>query len=656
MNSWSSVIQGMDQLNPKTHPDLGPSLGFDVEDCFVISRYSSGEVLSRYGDKIWDLSPYSSISSTTKPQIRFGSCSATQLSEVKKIGFALMYHAQGGRKSVLSANYICSMMQALKVVAKYADENELKTTDVLCDISAFKKFLRQKLTRSTVEKINGIITNLVGNNQSNHFLKGLSFRHLELTKKRIMEFPDTEQTPVIPQSILSKLMYRLNRLFDEIENDFPRLIDLLTMMANDILYGRGKSTQILKGCSTENLRPTFKEAVREHKLSPLFNKYNLNNIKDLTKFLSRIMHATQVQIAIFSGMRIGEIIALNVGCLKIKEIKNQKIYILHGKTSKYSGGNVKAEWVTDVKVMFPIKMCEQFALLGHGVLGLKLDQIPLFLSPSYTITTIKRPRHQEKVTRVQIRKRELGVYGLLGLTNFEITQSDFKELKSTEPFRDWGADQSYQVGSDWPFSFHQFRRSLAFYAVQKGLLTLPSLQMQYKHLTRSITVFYGQSRGVALVSTRTRHFKEFMNLIKPEADLICYVNDLLNSSEPLQGVAGRSIEKTRIKKVHNNEKGRLKILNDFKKGNIAYSVTPLGGCLSLYKCTSKSVGNLSACVSCRDAVVKPSKLEKVISRQETLLGRCKENNLDNFEFRYEERELEILKGFRSKILRKGNLS
>ena len=102
MNSWSSVIQGMDQLNPKTHPDPAPSLDLEVEDSFVISRYSNGEVLSRYGDKTWDLSPYSSISSSNKPRIRFGGCSVTQLSDVKKICFALMYHAQGGRKSVLS--------------------------------------------------------------------------------------------------------------------------------------------------------------------------------------------------------------------------------------------------------------------------------------------------------------------------------------------------------------------------------------------------------------------------------------------------------------------------------------------------------------------------------------------------------------------------
>jgi len=654
MISIPSALQGMDQLSPQSHPDYASPLNLEIDSNFVISRYSNGDVLSRYGDNVWDLSPYSAVSSTEKPKINFCKFSFVQIENTKKIVFALLYHSQGGRKNVLSANYVFSMVQALKPISEFADNNNVFVIDVLCNVSLFKRFLRLENTRSTIEKINGIISNLIGNSDSYDFFKGLRFQHLEMIRHCLLQYPDTDQTPVIPQSILSNLMDELDKLFLDVERHFPRLIALLTRMTNDIYYGRARSTQIIKGCSTEELRPIFIEAVRDHRLLKFFKQNDLKNIKDLTRFLRRLLHASQVQIAIFSGMRIGEILALNVGCLRIENNRAGKTFIIDGYTSKYSGGKVKAQWVTDKRVSFPIKLCERLSLLGSSVLGLKLDQVPLFLSPSYAITSIKRPRYFEEIRKAKNSKLSRGAYGLLDISKFKIHKHDLEELKSIEPFRDWHADERFRVGEIWPFAFHQCRRSLAFYAVQKGLVSLPSLRSQLKHLTRSITVFYGQSRGVANVSTRTRHFKEFMQKIKPEADLICYINELLNSKEQLYGIGGKHLEKQKLKTDHHNLESRFKVLTDFKKGNLSYSETPIGACLSLSKCESKSVGNLTACISCKDAVIKPSLLIKAISRQEVLLERCQRNNLDDYKYRYETRELDLLKGFR-KNMEKGKI-
>lgn len=54
-------------------------------------------------------------------------------------------------------------------------------------------------------------------------------------------------------------------------------------------------------------------------------------------------------------------------------------------------------------------------------------------------------------------------------------------------------DQSkFYLGAEWPFSWHQLRRTTAVNMIASGIVSDASLQYQLKHLTRAMSLYYGQ--------------------------------------------------------------------------------------------------------------------------------------------------------------------
>lgn len=85
----------------------------------------------------------------------------------------------------------------------------------------------------------------------------------------------------------------------------------------------------------------------------------------------------------------------------------------------------------------------------------------------------------------------------------------------------------------------------------------------------------------------------------------------------------------------------------FKNGEIAFKETPLGGCVTTEVCNKQPMRDVSACIGCKNAVIKPSKLRKVIEAQINLV-----NSLDaqSMVFRMEVEHLKSLQTIESQAL------
>ncbi|MFK5915564.1 MAG: hypothetical protein QM484_14450, partial [Woeseiaceae bacterium] len=66
-------------------------------------------------------------------------------------------------------------------------------------------------------------------------------------------------------------------------------------------------------------------------------------------------------------------------------------------------------------------------------------------------------------------------------------------------------------------------------------------------------------------------------------------------------------------------KNRNITIKRFKAGQIAYTETPLGACLTTHPCDKKAMRAISSCISCDKAVIKLSKLTKIINIQSLLV-------------------------------------
>ena len=87
----------------------------------------------------------------------------------------------------------------------------------------------------------------------------------------------------------------------------------------------------------------------------------------------------------------------------------------------------------------------------------------------------------------------------------------------------------------------------------------------------------------------------------------------------------------------------------FKKGELAYKETPIGGCTKVGPCDELAIRFLDVdCISgCVNLVGKLSKLERVINAQSSLVSKLSPNTI---EWRMENSDLEVLVATRDKIV------
>jgi hypothetical protein len=227
----------------------------------------------------------------------------------------------------------------------------------------------------------------------------------------------------------------------------------------------------------------------------------------------------------------------------------------------------------------------------------------------------------------------------------KITAEDIKYLDQFDPERNWRQSKD-AVGEIWHLKTHQFRRSLAVYSAQSGLVSIGSLQAQLKHLCQEVTFYYGngaeRAGSIFSIESKNHMAHEFLRE-KPLADYTAWVWQILFSDEKLGGINGRVIERT-IKGntpeakvlIHQDRK---KTIKQFKDGQRAYSETPLGGCETTTPCDKKLMHSITACIDCTKADLKPSKVSRTIDSMTIFV-----NSLtpDSVEYRTERSELDQL--------------
>ena len=212
-------------------------------------------------------------------------------------------------------------------------------------------------------------------------------------------------------------------------------------------------------------------------------------------------------------------------------------------------------------------------------------------------------------------------------------------------------EKQFQIGSIWRITSHQYRRTLAYYCRQSGLVKLTTLKRQLKHITREMSLYYAGGNEFSDLFSDSDHFLKLYDNSKGEVDALAYICDIIFSDEALYGGHGRHVERfnkpsknVKMNSILNNT--RSEIMDKFKKGSLAYKETALGACVTTDPCEQKLLGIISACLSCPKAVVKQSKLKNVIDKQQGFLDSL---NVASIEYRTEKFELEELIEYHKKI-------
>jgi len=659
-------------IEPKLDIPVGaipPDVFYDTldgipPDHFVVSRNRKGSAVSTYGETSWNLSAYHP---EARPSILnfvyWDSGDTTQarkilMSEERQILFSLMWLRSGPSLSIGTLRNYLSVVNEL---ARYSEKNLCRIKDLLNDEKKLWIFVESQNSGWLIQTLGSMLPQLA--TIKNGFIN-VGDKLLQAIRTRGAQYRDTLlQHPPIPTRIYSSIFNQLTESLYEWESVAEDMLLMVKTCKENSVVGRGPTIQfnLARKLGIPRKRSlTFTQLASENSLNYISKKGLNPNVKSLSTLIAEIQLVTKLTIQAFTGMREDEALSLPYNCLDTHTSNGINHYIILGRTTKLNNGRIKrTRWVTNIEGHRAIKVAQKIAETIFSALHINLENLsiqtgnyPLFVSVGYLGFAGKllkpedghfRPNKIDLTRMSRLRSR----------LQPTIEEEDIRELEQIDPHRAWRSEEKFQLGKAWLFTSHQLRRSLALYAQRSGLVSLPSLRRQLQHITNEMSLYYAKGSIYAknFIGSDKLHFGVLWQETQSESAGLSYILNVLLSDDILFGGHASWIKNILSENDDRISFDREVTLSQFKKGELAYKETLLGGCISTEPCKQSALKWINTeCLEngCKNLVCSLSKLERIIIAQEKLVNSLDDNLL---EYRTEKTDLEILISARDKALK-----
>lgn len=633
---------------------------------FVLCRDGYGKPTAIYGRDIWDFNPIR-LSGKKCPLLNFNFVYETDevhmsklISEMKWLLFCIIYKSNIGKTGRPSPVTIYNYYYVLKKIIKFAvelsqnifDKENLCIMDILTSEKNLNGYLKT-ITPPSIILSNALISILVKIGP-----KQLGYDVIYTRKDIDCGY---KQHPVIPAQLYLHYMNAFTAEVAYLKANLTRIEHFLAEFS-DQAYGTTHKTQSTHfNIKEDQYRPTFTQAVKKHGLEILL--YDVKKKAQLGKKLRQIQFTLKCIIHFYTGMRDQEVLRLPYNCIHTRELREEikdnhgkvivphaninliseeihdnkitndtaKIINLDSTTTKYTGYRKKDSWYAPEIVMDAVNLLKKIATGLCHVRGLNPSDCCLFYNVSTLFYHKKLDRFDVSDFSGQKMKRYPDWY-----YNAVISAHDFELLKASDPARDFVNEKipssnkvKFQVGGVWPLTSHQFRRSLAFYASNAGFVSLPTLQRQFKHLSREITKYY--SRNNENIASIFGHYDKKTGTFKiPNSHIIfeCHavapssvtnkiIDDIISAEGEIYGKSGRAISRKALAAGVFDGDTRIELFrseteHQVRSGALSYRRTLLGGCTNHEFCECRILGEFSGCIGSDCAVIIAENIEREI--------------------------------------------
>lgn len=647
----------------------------------VLCRDPDGNPTAIYGNDHWDFNPYR----LTSGYIRilsfddFVDCDdeafkGQLVEEAKFILYLLMYFSASGHLGRLSASTLVQYFFQLRTMAKFCVsnlDNDLSQGITLSDLLSNSAYLRgylgqRELPPNQRKQLSALLSSL---NQINPDVLGF-----ESCPKKLFNFERHEdhQHPVIPPRIYVAIINHYEPLVEAI---YPlrKNIRALIYDLKEPINGLTKPRQRVRaGIRAGQYYPTMGQLIERHGLEDLlYQTFEIHNASrsSFALCLKRIQYLLKVVIHLYTGMRHEECARTYYGCLgkeKVSDpviedgaiVDSARMVSIVTTHTKFTGLKKSDTWLAPDTVVKAIKVAESIVEGLAHIWDTEPEECPLLLR-----TAIVRGDKNPKFTATIFKNNYArGKDSLLTIPEFRITKGDLYYLQHTDPDRDFSQEPQFQEGEFWPLTSHQFRRSLAFYAANSGLVSLRTVSNQFKHTARAMAQYY--SRGSQNFLSIFGHWDDRkkkqiipkshialdFQMAVPTAAVDQLFDDIFESGSTLMGGTGSYLEKLK----NRVQEGEISVLGAkestkkmAEKGEIAYRDTLLGGCTKVGPCNDYLLGDITACLSCAGANIREDKLLKQLSKAEAEMKAFPEGSAEH---QIAKMEVTKLAGFRDKKL------
>jgi hypothetical protein len=612
---------------------------------FVLCRNAKNVATAVYGKDVWDFNPYR-LSAKQINKIKFKQlfdCDNFEfrqclIEQVKYILYQIMYFAGSGRTGRTSAStliqYKCYLSSLGRFCVKQLNNDlafGVTIFDVLSNVSYMSAFLsRVGRTEFEVKMTSGLLSVLGQIDSTELDFKPCSKSQLDLKRK------EDKQHPVIPSRIYIEMMVHFDELIAELYPLRENIKNLIISMA-DRYYGAAIATQASSKTSPKFIRPTMIEAIAESGLKTFAAKHlpSPKSRHAFVKWITDVQYIAKSAIHFYTGMRDQETARIKYNCVEEKLIDKDicdennntidasRMVSILSTTTKFTGYQMSESWLAPDFVIKAIDIAKAIAE-GLSVLHKRdVNESPLFLSP-YIIRSEKAKYISSNFSNLGVR----GNFTSIAKDLFRITETDLSELSQSDPDRDFSTEETFNVGCIWPVTFHQYRRSLAFYASNSGFVSLSTVTQQYKQLSRMMAQYYarGNENFLPIFSTWDEKNKQNMiskthvayefQLAVPTNAIQLLFQDVFADNEALLGSTGSFMEKQKAR-IENGELSIFSAKEDTLKmanaGELSYRETLLGGCLKVGPCDDFLLGEITSCLPCHESVIKVDKLLNVLN-------------------------------------------
>ena len=615
---------------------------------FVVSKNHEGEAISFYGDLIWDFTVYHSDGKPSNLIFIFwdqgGLTHARKklINEIKHIFFILIWLRE---KNPLSLGTLRNYLTIVRQVAKFAENKNCSLKDVIGNSLIFLEFVRSQSSGWFIETLSSLLILLNASSYQKLAIKTVEPDLIRQLQKQNKQYRSSlNQHAPIPSRIYSEMLKNLIHYLEDWEQISKELLQVI------IECYRHKLTCGKKFPNYQFILNKVSEPLKKFLMlhSGKFSLRGMNNLLTETQCLCKIL------IQAFTGMRDEEALFLPYQCLKEIYSGNQKHFLIQGRTTKYNHGQAKAtQWITSVEGVRAVKVAQNISSYIYQTINdqpvdmsSNIFNFPLFISTTYFEFT---------GTKTKTKKYQVGtLYSKLLILKLipKIEEADIIELEQIDPHRSWRSEEKFFIGKFWPFTTHQLRRSLALYAQRSGLVSLPSLRRQLQHITNEMTSYYSKGSSFAknLIDDNTSHFANEWQQTQTQSNALGYIFNVLMSDVPMYGGHMHWIENTLKNKDGMIVFDRKQTLERFKRGDISYKETIIGGCTKVGTCNFTATNWLQInCLkdNCRHLIVSLPKLERVITAQEKMINFL---DITSLEYRTELSHLQILKETKQKII------
>lgn len=489
-----------------------------LSDDFPVVIDANGVVVSRYGHDIWNLAAWAgkpcviNFRTSEKGSLKFDD---RHVELLKQVVSWLIW----GPGLVKKARTIAGDALLLKKVAASCANNNIE----LDQLSRFPEVIKS-LALNLPESQSGRLVSLL-----NHLLLAkewlgfviLDTPGLAVLARHLSIQGEKEQSAYVPPRIWTYQVNRLKACIDDYWGHREAIADLFEFCLS--AYARAAGGDLSRWFSARLHRAhpfnqsaklrkdkgiycgSFYDVAKSFGVADLLERWiGFDEESDIRKFASYLSLISIVGIGYcinFSLMRRSEASSLGFGCLVEEEdALGEVVYSLRGATTKTIDDS-DARWIVAPSVRTATQVLEHVARLRYSVAvmypnsGIRKESIEdqvLWARPFEPWGCVRKSSKNQRALR------DLPPYvvvqrlypKLLDQSEMTIREDDIVVARELTEMLD---KEAFAVGSVWPLSWHQLRRTGAVNMLQSSLVSEASLQYQLKHARRTMTRYYGQN-------------------------------------------------------------------------------------------------------------------------------------------------------------------